>query len=89
MNVPNLPSDFQVVDPKTGIMTSSWQLFFKQFIINLNNAFGDSFGLVMPSQTASNIAALTKALNGTILYDTNNNVGKININGTFKTITTS
>lgn len=55
-----------------------------QMMSNLSNE-----GFVPPSQPAANIALLTQSKNGTLVYDSDNDLMKVNINGTFKTITTS
>jgi hypothetical protein len=85
MNVPNFIYE-RVVDDK-GFLTAAWQKFFNQLINEMNQNLGEE-GLVMPSQPTTNIALLTNALNGAMVYDATINQPKINVNGTFKTIVT-
>lgn len=85
MNVPNFVYE-RVVDEK-GFLTSAWQKWFNQLINELNQNFGQE-GVVMPSQSTANIALLTNALKGTMVYDSTTNNPKVNVNGTFKTIVT-
>lgn len=88
MNIPNLPSNWQMVD-KNGVMATPWQQFFSQLLISLNTGLSNE-GIILPQQTAANIALLigTQSI-GALIYDSTNNLAKVNLNGTFKTITTS
>lgn len=84
MNIPNFLNE-KIVD-KEGYLTAPWQNMLIQLITELQKNAGNE-GLVMPSQTAANIALLTNSSNGTLVYDSTNNIPKVNVNGTFKSIT--
>lgn len=87
MIVPNLPKG-PVVDNK-GNMTELWELFFSQLITALQNNLSNE-GIILPQQPTTNIAKLTGPQSiGAVIYDNTLNVAKVNLNGTFKTITTS
>jgi len=99
MLIPNMPPiNLEVLQPvKDGsgntryFMHPSWHNFFTQWNIEMQNNASNE-GIVMPSQTATNIALLDPTNPnkfGATLYDRTNNLAKININGVFKTITTS
>ena len=70
---PDLPRDDQVVD-KNGELTSSWKLYFQQLTLALQTNFKPE-GIVVPPQSASNIAMLggISAAIGNIIYDSTNN----------------
>ena len=85
MNVPNFIYE-RVVDEK-GYFTAAWQKWFNQLINEMNANIGQE-GLVMPSLTTTQIALLTSAQNGTMVYDATAQVPKIVVNGVFKTIAT-
>ena len=78
--------NIRMVD-KEGMLTPEWKSILTDLFATLQDRMSDE-GLVMPSQPASNIALLTSSDNGAMVYDSDNNVAKININGTFKTIQT-
>lgn len=87
MIIPNLPNA-QMVD-KNGNMMQVWQLFFSQLITALQNNLSNE-GIILPQQPTTNIALLTSAQSiGAVIYDSTLDVAKVNLNGTFKTITTS
>ena len=44
-------------------------------------------GIVIPPQTASNIALLTQSMNGTIIYNSDANSFQGKLGGVFKTFT--
>lgn len=95
MNVPNF-QNIQVIG-KGGFFTDEWQNMLQQLITQMQNNLSDE-GFHIPQQTAANIAILQtqfaaspdpSAYNGVMLYDTTNDLLKVNIAGTFKTVTTS
>lgn len=70
------------------MLTNEWRSIFQQLFEVLQARIGDE-GIVIPSQSAANIGLLTNSSNGTLVYDSTNNLVKINIAGAWKTITTS
>lgn len=69
-------------------MHPEWKLYHMQLNDYLHRNVGAE-GYVAPSQSTSNIALLTTANNGTMVYDSNAHKLKVNENGTFKTVTTT
>jgi hypothetical protein len=84
---PDLPRSTVAVKPN-GEWQPEWRQFFEQLVQALQQNYTPE-GLILPSQTAANITLLTNSVGGTLLYDSTDNVGKINLNGTWHTITTS
>ena len=88
---PDVPREAPMTD-KDGNMTDVWRLFFTQLILALQSNFKPE-GIVVPSQTAANIAMLTGTIPigstsiANILYDSTNAQFKGNIAGTWKTFT--
>lgn len=83
---PSVPIDQPLVD-KDGNMSLLWQLFFTNLIQSLQTNFKPE-GIVVPSQSDTNISALTATQSiANILYDVTNNDFKGNVNGTWKTFT--
>lgn len=76
---------------KNGQMTSQWNIFFNQLLTELQNNISNT-GLVIPSQSATMVATLNtppnQMANGTLIYDTTNNLAKVVINNVIKTIQT-
>lgn len=85
MNIPNLPLD-AIVD-QSGKLTDPWKVFFEQLISELQKNVSNE-GYILPEQPTSNIALLTD-LKGAIIYDSDNDLAKVNLNGTFRTILTA
>jgi hypothetical protein len=85
MNIPNF-IDSQVVNEK-GYLTDTWKQIFTQLFTQLQSGLSDE-GLVVPNQSATNIAQLNGKLSA-LLIESDTGELKININGTFKTIQTS
>lgn len=79
--------NMQFVD-KNGWLTSQWEQLLIQLILALQYGL-DNPGYVIPSLDAVTIATLTTSPNGTMIYDSTNDLLKVNIAGTFKTVTTS
>ena len=87
---PDLPreTDFVMKDDKGNIKVHPlWIWYFQNLTLALQTNFSPE-GLLIPPQTAANLAALTNSQGGILLYDSTNNLGKINISGTFRTIVT-
>lgn len=70
---PDLPRSQVVVNKDTGEMTVDWYIYFQQMNQALQTNFNNE-GLVVPKQTATNIAGLgnTQSSIGTMIYDTTN-----------------
>jgi hypothetical protein len=79
--------NIKIVD-ENGMLTPEWRNILQSLFDVLQLRFSDE-GLVMPSQTTANIAKLLNSSNGAMVYDSTSNLAKININGSWKTITTS
>ena len=85
-----------LVDITTGNLSPEWQLWFTQLITQMTQNVGTQ-GFVIPQLDAADIAAIKTAglatagavANGTLIYDSDNNLLKIWIVNDFKTITTS
>jgi hypothetical protein len=86
MKIPNLVNE-QFVD-KEGHLTDTWRMILTQLFTQLQINASDE-GLVMPSQKTSDIADLDLDKHGAMVYDKNTNQAKVNINGTFKVISTT
>ena len=87
MKTPNL-NKMQVANPD-GSMHSELRNFLSQLLLGLNTSLSDE-GINIPAQSALNIVTLNNIKsNRNIIYDSDNQVAKININGTYKTIQTS
>lgn len=85
--IPNFQSS-QFVD-KNGNLMPNWQITLNQLFNQLQSYLSNE-GLKVPQQTTANINTLnTDKSIGVLLYDSNANELKVNINGVFKTITTS
>ena len=83
---PDLPRNVPFLK-ENGMISDYWGLFFDNLIMALQVNFKPE-GIVVPEQTASNIALLTTVdAFRNILYDSTNNLFKGNINGTWKTFT--
>lgn len=83
---PDLPRNQPFLDDD-GKVNMYWLLFFDQLILALQTNFSNE-GIVVPLQSAANIARLAGTLaTSNILYDSTNNLFKGNINGTWKTFT--
>jgi hypothetical protein len=83
---PDLPRDPQVID-ENGKMTEIWKWYFQSLTLALQTNFNPE-GILVPSQSAANIALLTGIQSSAnILYDSTNNEFKGNKNGTWFTFT--
>jgi hypothetical protein len=70
---------------KGGILTDTWRNIFIQLLAELNANASDE-GLIPPSQSTANIALLDTSKVGALVYDSDTNELKVNINGTFKVV---
>lgn len=95
MIIPNFQNT-KIVD-RNGYLTEEWQNIFQALFTALQGNVSEE-GFHIPQQSAANIATLqtqfAAATNpatyyGDMLYDSTNDLLKVNIAGTFKTITTS
>lgn len=77
----------QVVD-NNGYLTPIWRNIFISLFEQLQSNFSDE-GLVVPSLPTDSIAQLTGSDPFTLIGDSTLNLLKVNIAGTFKTVTTS
>jgi hypothetical protein len=66
-----------------------WHLFFSQLVGALQKVLSNE-GTLLPQQTTDNINLLTanKSI-GALIYDSTTDEAKVNLNGAWKTITTS
>jgi hypothetical protein len=87
--IPSLPSTRMLVDAN-GKMTDDWYDFFSTLTNVLQNTLSLE-GILLPPQAATEITRLDN--NGKsqrrVLFDSTNNVAKVNLTGTFKTIQTA
>lgn len=72
---------------KDGTLSSYGKYMMQQLITQLQTNAGTE-GIVTPAQPATNIALLNSSQNGTLIYDSTNDLLKANIAGTFQTIVT-
>jgi hypothetical protein len=87
MKVPNF-EDLPVVD-KAGKFTPEWKQILSELFTQMQKNLSDE-GLTAPAQSTANIASLTGTeKNGAILYDSDTDQLKVNLNGVIKTVTTS
>jgi hypothetical protein len=87
MKIPNF-IDTPIVD-KDGNLTLTWKQIIQQLITQLQLGLSDE-GILVPQQTAGNIAKLTgDKVIGSLIYDSDNNLLKVNINDSWKTVLTS
>jgi hypothetical protein len=94
MMIPNFENE-KFVDEK-GFLTDQWALIMQQLLSALQTNVGTQ-GFNIPQLSAANIATLQtnyaattspSAYFGVMLYDVDNNLLNVNINGTFKVIST-
>ncbi len=87
MKTPSL-NKLQVANSDGSIHTDL-RNFLSALLIGINTSLSDE-GINIPAQSASNIVLLNNMKsNRNIIYDSDNKVAKINIDGVYKTITTS
>lgn len=81
--IPNVPEG-KIVD-KEGVMTDGFKSFLVQLILYLQTNISNE-GVVNPPLSTAQIALLTKALNGTIVYNSTTNKLMGKVAGTFTNI---
>jgi hypothetical protein len=94
MNIPNLP--VEKLTKEGGEINDTWRQFFETLINQLQSNFSNE-GVTTPSLSSASttqypsgqFALLTKSPSGTFAYDTNGNLPKVNVNGTWKSLLTS
>lgn len=87
MIIPQVPTE-NIMD-ENGSLHPVWQNFFNILVTQMQKDLSNE-GIKAPEQANSNFAKLAGTdKKGAILYDSDNDVLKVNINGTFKTILTS
>lgn len=92
MNIPNY-ENLQFVD-KGGYLTDQWSLLLQQLISELQSNLSNE-GYQVPQQPTATINTLQTQFNaapepsayfGNLLYDSDTNELKVNINGTFRVV---
>ena len=87
MIIPNF-SNIKVVDEK-GYFTPDWQNLMQELFSTLQKNLSNE-GIIVPQQDAANILSLNSGASiGALLYDSDNDLLKVNLAGTFKTVTTA
>ena len=87
MKIPNFINE-RFVD-ENGHLTETWQLILTKLFTELQNNASDE-GLVMPRQSAANIAQLNLTkYTGALVYNDDTNKAMVNINGTLKEVLTT
>lgn len=79
--------NIKIVD-ENGYLTSGWRAILQDLLQVLQYKISDD-GFVIPSRTAAELAQFDGSPNGTMVYDSTNDLAKIKIAGTFETITTT
>ena len=68
-----------------GLLTPEWRAILQDLFQTLQARFSNE-GLVMPSQSSTNISQLNSSDNGALVYDETSNLPKIRINGVWETL---
>lgn len=76
--------DIQVID-ENGFWTPEYKAIIQLLFNSLQSNIGNE-GVVIPSLTSSEISQLKKSSNGTVVYNSTNNVLEANINGEWREI---
>lgn len=85
MNIPNFINEKIVKED--GELTDSWKFLLSTLITQMQIHLSEE-GFIVPQQTTANINQLNlPKKTGAILYDKDTKQLKVNIDGTFKTIT--
>jgi hypothetical protein len=85
MNIPSVPPHPLIV-PDSGNLHPAWRGYFDQLTMLLQQNLSNE-GYKIPQQTTANVTALNTAKStGALLYDSDTDELKVNINGTFKTV---
>lgn len=86
MKLPNLT--FGPICDNNFNVSTEWAQYFSQTTQQIQENFSDN-GVVLPKQTSANISLLSGSSNiGLMVYDSDTNEFKININGTWKVVQT-
>ena len=70
---------------ENGLLTPEWRAILQDLFQTLQARFSDE-GLVMPSQSVSNINLLNNSDDGALVYDETTNLPKIRVNGVWQTL---
>lgn len=76
--------NIRVID-ENGIFTPEWRAIIQDLFQTLQSRFSAE-GLVMPSQSVTNINLLNNSDNGALVYDSTDNLPKIRVNGVWENI---
>ena len=88
MKIPNFAGDIQFVD-ENGMLTEEWSHILSQLFNELQTQMSDE-GHIAPSQSTTDIAQLNVTkYSGGLVYDSDVNKLKVNVNGTFKEVVTA
>ena len=92
MNIPNYEN--APISDRSGFLTDQWSLLLQQLITELQFNLSDE-GYQVPQQPTATITTLQTQFNasstpsayfGNLLYDSDTNELKVNINGTFRVV---
>lgn len=70
---------------ENGLLTPEWRAILQDLFQTLQTRFSDE-GLVMPSQSVTNIGLLNNSDDGALVYDETTNLPKIRVNGIWETL---
>jgi len=70
---------------ESGLLTPEWRAILQNLFQTLQTRFSNE-GLVMPSQSVTNINLLIDSDNGALVYDETTNLPKIRVNGIWETL---
>lgn len=70
---------------ENGLLTPEWRAILQDLFQTLQARFSNE-GLVMPSQSSTNISQLNSSDNGALVYDETTNLPKIRVNGIWETL---
>lgn len=76
--------NIRVID-ENGIFTPEWRAIIQDLFQTLQSRFSAE-GLVMPSQSVTNINLLNNSDNGALVYDSTDNLPKIRVNGVWENL---
>lgn len=89
MNIPNIPPMTTPFVNADGRVSEVWYNVLNQLIIQMQQNVSNE-GYKVPQQSTFNISDLNNTKStGALLYDNDLHLLKVNINGTFRTVTTS
>ena len=70
---------------ENGLLTPEWRAILQDLFQTLQARFSNE-GLVMPSQSVTNINLLNNSDDGALVYDETTNLPKIRVNGVWQTL---